>query len=148
MLTWSCTHEPELPLGNGFYCCTKAGSGASGSTPSKEGKGIQHLANPGQTPLLHGRGAEWQRYLQRDGTGTVLSSESKPMNHVTIGLHPYADTLDCIAYFLTSLTEAHVRYDLVCPLCTIRSRIPSNYDTISRFFLVRYQSRSHCYYDT
>ena len=65
-----------------------------------------------------------------------------------IRLHSYADTLDCIASFLTPHTEAHVRYDLVCRLCTIRSRVLFVCDMISRLFLVRYQSRSHSYYDT
>ena len=50
--------------------------------------------------------------------------------------------------FSLSPTEAHVRYDLVCRLCTIWSRLPFDYDTISGFSLVRYQSQSHTYYDT
>ena len=56
----------------------------------------------------------------------------------------YADTLDCLVYFFfpPPSTEAHVRYDLVVLFCTIRSD-----GSFSRL-LVRYQSQSHCYYDT
>ena len=53
--------------------------------------------------------------------------------------------------FLIPHTEAHVRYDLVFFLCTIRSDGLHMYDTILRLILVlfvRYQSRHHPYYDT
>ena len=45
-------------------------------------------------------------------------------------------------------TEAHVRYDLEFGLRTIRSPSSFLYDMIPWFFPVRYQSRSHRYYDT
>ena len=46
------------------------------------------------------------------------------------------------------LTEAHVRYDRVLFLCTIRSGIILAYDTIWKCSRVRYQSQSHTCYDT
>ena len=58
----------------------------------------------------------------------------------------YADTLDCLVYFLsTPYTVAHVRYDLAVSFWfTMYDRICG---PLSRRF-VRYQSRSHAYYDT
>ena len=47
-----------------------------------------------------------------------------------IGLHYYADMLDClISFFILPLTKAHVRYNLMSI---------SLYDTISQVSLVRY----------
>ena len=67
---------------------------------------------------------------------------------VTIGLHSYADTSDCIVSFLNPHTKAHVRYNLEVGLCTIRSPSVLVYDMIFLLSLVRYQSWSHHYYDT
>ena len=58
---------------------------------------------------------------------------------VTIGLHSYADTLDCIASFLTPSHRSP---------CTIWSCVSFSYDTILWLVLVRYPSQSHRYYDT
>ena len=75
-------------------------------------------------------------------------SMSEAIN-VTFGLHSYADTSDCIVSFSSlPLIKAHVQYDLAPCSCTIRSRVLLGYDTISRLVHVRYQSRSHRYYDT
>ena len=84
------------------------------------------------------------------GNGTIDSNGIAGGNGmaVTFGLHSYADTSDCIVSFLIPHIEAHVRYNLVAFPCTIRSRGFLKYDTISWLFLVRYQSRSHRYYDT
>ena len=57
----------------------------------------------------------------------------------------YADTSDCLVLFFHPYTVAHVRYDLAVFVCF------TMYDTIERPllpYLVRYQSRSHAYYDT
>ena len=58
----------------------------------------------------------------------------------------YADTLDClVSFFSNPYTVAHVQYDLTTSwwrLCTIRS------DGLFLLYFVRYQSRSHSYYDT
>ena len=58
----------------------------------------------------------------------------------------YADTLDCLVSFLyLPYTVAHVRYNLMTSWWHVL------YDTIWRLLssrLVRYQSRSHSYYDT
>ena len=52
----------------------------------------------------------------------------------------HADTSDCIISYLSPpYTEALVRYDLVTLTCTIQS---------CQLSVVRYQSRSHAYYDT
>ena len=61
----------------------------------------------------------------------------------------YADTLDClVSFFSLPSIEAHVRYDLVLVLCTIRSGHVLVYNMIWPHSGVRYQSQSHAYYDT
>ena len=82
-----------------------------------------------------------------------------PSRSVTIGLHSYADTLDCTTSFLTSphrspctirsRVSLSVQYDLALfSSRTTCSCTPFLYDTISRPLCVRYQSRSHRYYNT
>ena len=73
-----------------------------------------------------------------------------PVNIVTFGLH-FTTQIHRTASFLTSLLHTPkpvydtilwllvVRYDLAALTCTIRS---------CRLSVVRYQSRSHAYYDT
>ena len=61
----------------------------------------------------------------------------------------YTDTSDCIV-FLSNVPSPKPVYDTIWEVfsCTIRSRGFLAYDMISRLSRVRYQSRSHCYYNT
>ena len=109
---------------------------------------------PAMAYMSHGRAdaeslLEFMDSRRRPTSEILVIFLGQPTSAVTIGLHSYADTLDCIissSFF--PYPEARVRYDLESHSCTIRSCVLVGYDVISRLVLVRYQSRSHIYYDT
>ena len=66
-----------------------------------------------------------------------------------IGLHHFFSHSPTPKPMYDTISQlSHVRYDLPAFSCTIRSLSFLLYDTISWFFSVRYQSRSHHYYNT